>query len=96
MLTLTNPVGPSSYIFTLNNVKNTTLCANTDPIYAITTELVADTHTHVDDARTGRRIATITRRNIFPDTVTFSNHHHNSGKQISVHKWLRKGKLPDG
>ena len=67
------PTRLSTYVSAPNNVKNTTISADAEPLYTITTDLVADTHTHVGAPQAGHRIATITWRNIFPDTVTFSD-----------------------
>ncbi|KIJ63420.1 hypothetical protein HYDPIDRAFT_182363 [Hydnomerulius pinastri MD-312] len=93
--TLVNPVPATPYYFSTNSMKNATIFTReSHPLYTVSTDLKADKHTKISDARTGQLIAAIDRKDILSDTITFPN--RSGGASVSVHKWLQKSKLADG
>lgn len=94
-LTLVNLVPATPYYFSVNNMKNATIFAQQSPaLYTISTDLKSDKHTTVTDARSGRLIAAIERKDILSDTIAFPD--RNGGAPLGIHKWLKGSKLADG
>jgi hypothetical protein len=91
--TLVNFAPPTYYFMTSTTLVNSTIYSRPDiPLYTITSD---GKQTKISDHRTpGRIIATFHQREILPNTISFPE--RNGGAPISVQKWLRKSKLPDG
>ncbi|KAH0830103.1 hypothetical protein J3R83DRAFT_1440 [Lanmaoa asiatica] len=72
------------------------------PLYRVTSDAK---HIKICDCTTlNRIIAVIHRRDLLPDTISFPQRHSNggttagtgTGTQMSVHRWLKRSKTPDG
>ncbi|KAF8162774.1 hypothetical protein B0H34DRAFT_293991 [Crassisporium funariophilum] len=88
--TLVNPPPSLDLFFDRNSVINTTLHSRAGPLYKVTTNKGV-TRTDLCDLSEQRVVATVKRREIFPDVVVFA---HRNGKSIQVRKWLRRRKPP--
>ncbi|KAJ3517485.1 hypothetical protein NLJ89_g484 [Agrocybe chaxingu] len=88
--TLVNEAPSLSLMFDRNSVINATLYSRTSPMYKITTNKNA-TRTDLCDLADQRVVATVKRREIFPDVVVFA---HQRGKSVRISKWLKTMKVP--
>ncbi|KAG6824541.1 hypothetical protein H0H92_006514 [Tricholoma furcatifolium] len=83
-------VNPNSFRIDANkkSLLNTVFSSKGRPVYAVVTTYSpsAGDHTYFKDAETGRVLATITRRSILADTLTFADYY--DGKAIHVNKWV--------
>jgi hypothetical protein len=97
-LTLVNPSHPASLVLSKVSVKNTSIYLSTDPetlLYHVTSSN-HDRDTHIQDARTQRIIATIQRKDVLPDMITFpAAQEGGSLMKARVSRWMRKGTLPE-
>lgn len=90
--TLINPQRFTSLIFANHSVKDTLISCSTDlqtPLFMINTDK-GDHKTEIHDARTQRLVATLRRREFFPDLIVRGD------EETRVSKWLRKEKSPNG
>ena len=85
--TLINPPPTIHFVFDQNSVINATIYARSGPRYRVETNR-AVTRTELCDLTQQRVVATIKRRELFPDVVIFA--HRNQGKGIRLKKWLQK------
>ncbi|KDR81967.1 hypothetical protein GALMADRAFT_276605 [Galerina marginata CBS 339.88] len=90
--TLVNPDRRLKLVFDRNSVISATLYSRAGPLYRITTNK-AVSRTDLCDLTEQRVVATVKRRELFPDAVVFA---HRSGKSIRLSKWLKRQKSPPG
>ncbi|CAA7260869.1 unnamed protein product [Cyclocybe aegerita] len=88
--TLVNDAPSLSLVFDRNSVINATLYSRAGPMYKITTNKNV-TRTDLCDLAEQRVVATVKRREIFPDVVVFA---HRRGKSVRISKWLKATKVP--
>ncbi|KIJ63422.1 hypothetical protein HYDPIDRAFT_29666 [Hydnomerulius pinastri MD-312] len=92
-LTLVNPAPPTPYFLSNTDLKDAVIYAHPAvPLYKITSD---SKQIQISDGCTpGRVIAVLQRRDLLSNTVSFPE--RNGGSHISVQKWLRKTRMPDG
>ncbi|KIJ05313.1 hypothetical protein PAXINDRAFT_122318 [Paxillus involutus ATCC 200175] len=92
-VTLVNPVPPTPYFLSNTTLKDAVIYAHPAiPLYKVTSD---SKQIRISDGSTsGRTIAVLHRRELLPNTVSFTERKGRS--QFSVQKWLRKTKLPGG
>ncbi|KIK97050.1 hypothetical protein PAXRUDRAFT_137143 [Paxillus rubicundulus Ve08.2h10] len=90
-VTLVNPTPPTPYFLSNTILKDAVIYAHPAiPLYKVTSD---SKQIRISDGSTpGRTIAVLRRRELLPNTVSFTQRDGRS--QISVQKWLRKTKLP--
>ncbi|KAF9233800.1 hypothetical protein BU15DRAFT_79780 [Melanogaster broomeanus] len=93
LVTLVNPASQTPYFLSNTRLKDAVIYARPDvPLYKVTSD---SKQIQISDGCTpGRVIAVLHRRELLPDTVSFPG--RIGGTRISVQKWLRRTKLPDG
>lgn len=101
-LTLVNVAPPTSYFLSSTDLKDAVIYAHPGvPLYRITSDA---RHIKICDATTpdNRVIALLHRRDLLSDTISFPQRHGNSdtgtgtGSHVSVQRWLKRSRLPDG
>jgi len=88
--TLVNPERRLNLVFDRNSVISATLYSRAGPLYRITTNKSVS-RTDLCDLTEQRVVATVKRRELFPDVVVFA---HRSGKSVRISKWLKRQKSP--
>jgi hypothetical protein len=92
-ITLVAPAAPVVFTFGTDSMINTTIFRNSRPAYTISTELLGST-TEIRAADTSELLASITRKDVLPSTITFP--HLNNGKAMKLSRWLNRQKIADG
>ena len=96
-LTLVNAAPPTSYFLSSADLEDAVIYAHPGvPLYRVTSDA---RHVTIYDS-TDRVIAVLHRRDLFSDTISFPQRHSDNGTgvgtHVSIQRWLRRSRLPDG
>ncbi|KAF8061836.1 hypothetical protein FPV67DRAFT_1422353 [Lyophyllum atratum] len=72
--------------FSANSMKDAVLSSKGQPEYIVSTSGRSGTRITIQEANTQRVLATIKRRSLLPDTVTFADHH--GGSPMKLDEWM--------